>query len=102
MKLSLRLLSQGGGIPVVMTTDPSLAREWPELFQAAQSTDGSEAVARTKEISLVLMGKDKVFVHLPPPTNDQSAGATLMIDRSRLKDIAFLDPKKQTPKPAGE
>jgi len=89
MSAYLRLFSEGGGAPVILTTDSDLCREWPELFL---NCDGSQ---RTKALKMELLGSNTIFIRLPRGTAETNIkeGSVLIIDRSRVTGIAFLNAK---------
>lgn len=79
----------GGGTPVEVSVDGGSAELWPAIF-AAHSAKTSDGMVRSAPVSLMLLGKEKVFlkpVHAKPGEPDSGA---LMIERSRIREILFL------------
>ena len=91
----MRMVRLGGGARVVITVDKTLAQNWPEMFETQNQSEG---LARSKVLSLVLFGKEKVFISLPEASSLEEAGknqprfqGTLMLDHSVVHDILYID-----------
>lgn len=103
---TLSLVNQGGGKRVVLELDSDTAESWPELVQDFQNPEALEdkRSVRTKELQLVLLAKTKVFVVVPrveAKGDDVRKGeylhkdATVMLDRSEVKGMAFISSRKE-------
>ncbi len=91
----MRMIRLGGGAQVVITVDKTLAQNWPEMFETQGQSDN---LARSKVLSLILFGKEKVFVALPKTSasdetdkNQPRFQGTLMLDHSLIHDVLYVN-----------
>jgi hypothetical protein len=84
----MRAMRLGGETPVVVTVDPDVAQLWPEFFAVQGAVEAYKPV-RSGRLSLLLMGKEQVF--LRPIENKETAATrdTLVISRSAIKEVMF-------------
>lgn len=78
----------GGNAPIMMTVSKSVAVNWPELFEDVKH---EEDVFRSKKLSLVILGKNKIFVRLPDMQKGNKVAGPIMMERSAVHEIMFLD-----------
>lgn len=94
LKNHLAIMSQGGGIPVVLTTDRGLVSEWPILFEYVDVNGvktNSGGHPRTRVLKLELLGDDRAFIRFPEIDLDRNyIENQLEIPRDRIKSILFL------------
>lgn len=88
----MSMMRVGGGTTVLVTLDIDKTKNWADFLKSNVETS-SDKFVRVGPVSLVLLGKEKVFIRLQ--SNDDPSGfrGPIVLDRSRVRAIMFLENK---------
>lgn len=89
MRNYMSAMRVGGGAPVIIAIDRKTSKTWPEFFHAEISDDSLDYI-QSKPLSLLLMGRQRIFLSALSPNPSNAQHGVLMVDRSKVQEIMFI------------
>lgn len=88
----MSMMRVGGGTEVLVTLDIDVTKNWADFYKIDVERS-SDKFVRVGPLSLVLLGKKKVFFRLRSTDDPNGFQGPIMLDRSQLGGMLFLDKK---------